>query len=136
MIKWFGFCRTYYVQQKTAKDQNYLISAKPVKKQKSGENFLSTPFAESILFCQGPNYLNSAKPVKKQKLLNNFHSTGFAESILLRQTPISCYSANPVECQQCLEYSIIPQVLQKEIIGGATIKANFSRFLQNLWNFS
>ena len=47
---WFGFCRIYHVQQKTAKDQNYLISAKPVKKQKLGKNFLSTPFAESTYF--------------------------------------------------------------------------------------
>ena len=66
------------------------------------------------------NYLISAKPVKKQKLGENLRSTPFAESILLMQTPISCYSANPVECQQCLGYSIIPQVLQNEIIGGAT----------------
>ena len=103
LIKWFGFCRTYYVQQITAKDQNYLISA---------------------------------KPVEKQKLIKNFHSTPFAESILFMQTPISCYSANPVKCQQCLKYSIIPQVLQNEIIGGAANRVNFSRFLQSLWNFS
>ena len=103
-------------------------------------NQLKTFFPHLLqnLFCSAKdqNNLISAKPVEKQKLIKNFHSTPFAESILFMQTPISCYSANPVKCQQCLKYSIIPQVLQNEIIGGAANRVNFSRFLQNLWNFS
>ena len=49
LIKWFGFCRIYYVQQKTAKDQNYLISisAKPNSIWSNGLDF-----AELIMFSK------------------------------------------------------------------------------------
>ena len=130
--------------------QNLLCSAKNSKRPKlciwfllnlwKNSNQVKTFFPhllQNLLYsAKDQNNLISANPVKKQKKVKNFYSTPFAESILFMQTPISCYSANPVECQQCLKYSIIPQVLQNEIIGGAADKVNFSRFLQNLWNFS